>query len=389
MWHWAHNRWLRGTGSWSADERPKNYRQAILLLFPNTQAALTALLSLLKEEQTDDPEFKVFLKGLPTQRALVNGAQTNVDTTIEVKNNAAKIFKRGHAVLNERTLEVLWVTADPTSDTEITVARGKGSTAAAMNDDDGLLIIGSHHQEGAPVPTAITYDPTVVSNYTQIFRNSVDITGTGRETRLRTGDALRDYEREVLELHGIEMEKAFLFGTGVEDTSGAQAERTTKGLLSFITTNVKDFADAVSEDEVDNALEDAFEDGSSQKLLLCGNRLLNVLNKIAKAKGTIELTPASESYGMRLMTWITPFGELQIKQHPLLSKSPVFNDWGFVIDPKHVVYRYLKNRDTKFRENVQNPGDDTVKHEWLTECGLEVQHESTHALWKNGSTFVP
>ena len=66
---------LRGTGDWSTDERPKNYRQAILLLFPNTPAALTALLSMLKEEQTDDPEFKVFLKGLPTQRATVNGGK--------------------------------------------------------------------------------------------------------------------------------------------------------------------------------------------------------------------------------------------------------------------------------------------------------------------------
>ncbi|HWO69599.1 MAG TPA: hypothetical protein VNP94_02440, partial [Actinomycetota bacterium] len=201
---------LRGSGSFSTDERPKNYRQAILLLFPNTPASLTALLSMLKEEATDDPEFKQFQKGLPSQRALVSGAQTNVDTVIELQGTEpAKIFKRGHAVLNERTLEVMWVTADPTSPwSSITVARGKGSTAAAMNDGDGLLIIGSSHQEGAAAPTAITYDPTVVTNYTQIFRNVVDITATASKTRLRTGDALKEYEREVLELHAIEMEKA-------------------------------------------------------------------------------------------------------------------------------------------------------------------------------------
>jgi hypothetical protein len=380
---------LRGTGNWSTDERPKNYRQAILLLFPNTPASLTALMSQLKEEQSDDPEFKVFIKGLPTQRATVNGSHSAAATTIAVNSSLAKIFKKGHAILNERTLEVMWVTADPSVDTEIEVSRGKGSTAATINTADALLIVGSHHQEGASVPTAITYDPTVVTNYLQIFRNAVDITGTGRETRLRTGDALKEYEREVLEMHGIEMEKAFLFGTGVEDTSGAHPERTTKGLLTFIATNITDFADAVTQDSWDNFLEDLFEDGSNQKLFLCGNRALNVINKLAKQHGQIQLTPKSETYGMQLMTYVTPFGELQLKQHPLLSKSATFNDWGFAIDAKHVVYRYMKGRDTKFRENVQNPGDDAVKSEWLTEAGLEVQHETTHALAKNMSAFAP
>ena len=37
---------MRGTGSWSTDERPKNYRESILLLFPNnTSMSLTALMT--------------------------------------------------------------------------------------------------------------------------------------------------------------------------------------------------------------------------------------------------------------------------------------------------------------------------------------------------------
>lgn len=48
---------LRGSGSFSADERPKNWREMLLYLFPNGEAPLTAVLSLLKSEGTDDPEF--------------------------------------------------------------------------------------------------------------------------------------------------------------------------------------------------------------------------------------------------------------------------------------------------------------------------------------------
>lgn len=47
---------MRGTGTFSADERPKNYRGVLLLNKPNTLAPLTALLGQLRNEPTDDPK---------------------------------------------------------------------------------------------------------------------------------------------------------------------------------------------------------------------------------------------------------------------------------------------------------------------------------------------
>lgn len=49
---------MKGSGNFSSDERPKNYRETMLLLFPNASAPLTAILSKLKDEQTNDPEYK-------------------------------------------------------------------------------------------------------------------------------------------------------------------------------------------------------------------------------------------------------------------------------------------------------------------------------------------
>ena len=48
---------LRGTGDWGTDERPKNFREYILWRDPNGMAPLTALLSKMGSETTDDPEF--------------------------------------------------------------------------------------------------------------------------------------------------------------------------------------------------------------------------------------------------------------------------------------------------------------------------------------------
>jgi len=386
---------LRGTGSWTADERPKNYRELILLLFPNSPLSLTALMSKLQVRATNDPEFKIFTKNLPTQRVINSGAATSGATTITTQGSGASIaLKKGHSLINERTLEVIWVTADPTSPfNTFTAARGKGSSAAAMNDGDGLLIVGSHHQEGSAVPTAITFEPSVLNNYTQIFRTALHLTNTAKATNLRTGSDLEERQRETLEIHAIEREMAYIFGTGVEDTSGAQPERTTKGFISLVTTNVKDFAGAVDIDSWESFMEDVFEDGSSEKLLLAGNTAITNINKVARIHGEIQMTPMSETYGMMLDRYRTPYGFLQIRQHPLFSKNATFRTWGIVVDPDYLADRILSgngvNRDTNYLENRQNAGDDATKDEWLTESGLELDFDTCNAVFKNASAFVP
>lgn len=380
---------LRGTGSYSADDRPKNYRDTLLFLKPNTKAPLTAYTGRLKSAATDDPEFKVATKGLPQQHALVSGSQTNSDTTIELQGtNQNLYFKAGHSVINERTMEVVWVTASGTAN-QLTVIRGKGSTAAAMNDGDRLRILAPHSQEGASTPPAVQYDPVWVTNYTQIFRTSLNLTGTALATRLRYADNPKiEAKREILELHATEIEMQFLFGSGIEDTSGSQPERTTRGLYFWITSNVMDANGAMDIDSFENFLEDLFEDGSDTKILLCGNRLLNVVNKAARMWGTLQTMPKTETFGTNVMEWLTPYGTVQLKQHPLLSKSPNFNSWGFAVDFDAVRYRYLRGRDTQYLTNRQAPGDDRETDEFLTEAGLEMQFQEVHGLMMECSSFV-
>jgi hypothetical protein len=383
---------LRGTGSFTADTiRPKNYREGILLLFPNASAPLTALLSKLSEQATDDPEFKWFEKLLPDQQALLNVDATTTDTTLSLVTAADYTkFKAGHVVLNVNTGEIMWIVSSVSG--FITVVRAQGSVVAtAIGASDPILVIGSAYAEGDGVSDAITYDPSIVSNYTQIFRNVFDITGTASATRIRYGDGQfqKEARREALELHSIEMERAFLFGAKTENlTFASQPTRTTGGLSAFVTTNVTDFLGNVDIDTWENSLQDLFKDGSSEKLALVGNRALNVLNKVARAHYTVETTPVDKTYGMSMTTWVTPYGTLQIKQHPLLSRDSNFNDWGFFVDPAKIKYRYLRGRDTQYRENVQNPGDDAIKNEFMSECGLEINHETSHAIMKNMTNFA-
>ena len=65
---------LRGTGQFTTDFRPKNYRELYSLLEPNGNAPLNALLSMASSEATDDPEFINFRDELPARELTGNCA---------------------------------------------------------------------------------------------------------------------------------------------------------------------------------------------------------------------------------------------------------------------------------------------------------------------------
>jgi len=374
---------LQGTGKFTADERPKNWREMILLLFPNGEAPLTALLSKLRSQGTDDPEYNWWEKRLPLQRMQVTGAQTNVDTAIEVVSGA-KDAVLGTILRNERTGEHVLVTADPAVDTALTVQRGFGTVAAAaMNDLDYMTVVGNAHAEGSSIPTAKTYSPTKLNNFTQIFRMPLSMTRTARKTRLRWDNTgpYRESKREALSLHSIEMEKAFIFGQKIEITgANGQPERTTGGILSFLTSNVGgnfNVAGDISEDELDALMEEVFRYGSTEKLALCGSTFARALTTLGKRNATINLVPTDQSYGLKVVEYVSAFGTLMIKMHPLFNQHPEWRKNALVLDVDNLVYRYID--DTMFVRNRQNPGDDLSKDEFLTECGLEVHMQETHA----------
>jgi hypothetical protein len=362
---------------------------------------MTAMVSKLANEFVDDPCFHWFEKDLPVMRILQSGGALATDTTINVVGYAqpgasttqpATNVRNGMVLMNERTLEIFWVVSDPISPfTSINVVRGQGSAAAAMLDQDGLLIIGTAHQEGAPVPVAIQYAPTTQFNYTQIFRTPGSITRTAKKTKYRTGDSVKEMKRQCLEMHGIQMEFAFLFGARLEDLSGAEPKRSTGGLRQYIATNIHDFSGAVNIDDWDDFMQLMFTYGSNEKLCLTGMTAMNNLNKMCRSVYTIQATPTTETYGMKFHTYETPYGTLHIKHHPLLTQNPTFTSWGFVVDVKNLKYRYIDDtmwKESKIEASSENLID-AQNSEFLTECGLEIWFEMTHGIFKNVTGYTP
>jgi hypothetical protein len=112
---------MKSTADFAADERPKNWREGIALLMPRNGASLFALTSAMQSASTDDPEFYWWEESAQMHNFVVNGAQTNVDTTIEVAAGALQL-KPGDSLRNDRTGEVIRIVT-VTSDTVFTCTR--------------------------------------------------------------------------------------------------------------------------------------------------------------------------------------------------------------------------------------------------------------------------
>lgn len=407
-----------GTGDWATDERPKSWREGILYLYPNGETPLTGMLSKMGEESVDDPQFHWWTKLLAAQGGTITDVYTDAamttalaaggtaaGTTLYVKAPQALVteFRSGHQVLLRDSAHInVDVNGKVTS---VTLAGANSQIAVRLleADDNGgtfnlatansILIVGNINAEGAPMPDAIAYNPDKWFNYTQIFRTPLDITRTARKTKLRTEDAYKEAKRESLELHSIELEKAFFWGIATENVgANGKPERTTMGIVTAIKTgapiNVSDFsldtrfaADTwvtSGEEWLDIMLEQIFRYGATEKMAFCGSGAIMGINKLAKERGHINITPQTVSYGLKVMEWITPFGVLYLMRHPLFSYEPTTRNSMVIVEMSMLKYRYID--DTMFmgmdttKVSPSHERLDGTKEEWLTECGLEYHH---------------
>ena len=389
---------LRGTGDWGVDERPKNFREMILWRNPNGSAPLTALMSKMKTEKTDDPEFAWWEEELNAVRVVVNGVHTIADTTILIDSGGLAIVVGDLLLVSKTEIaaydnEILEVTA-VTDATNIVVARGAaGSTAAALADNDALTKIGNSYAEGTVSPTVTAENPVKQLNFCQIFKTAYELTGTVEVTRARTGDPLKNDKKRRMFSHSVSLEMAWLWGKAFEDTgANGKPRRFTGGLREFITTNAKVYTAAVTEDLVLDDLYRVFDydagSAGNERIVFAGNAMLNSLNKIARGSAStrINFDGTLKAYGMELQRWILPQGTLFVRTHPLMNTHAIVGGVGyersaFVIDPSAIVYRPL--RDTKPMDNIQANDQDTRKGQWMTEAGIEVRHEKTMAYLGN------
>jgi hypothetical protein len=370
---------VAGTQSILAAQRIVDMADKIYLLEPNA-APLYVLVSKLNKRVAINTTFS-WLEDVLNPSWVSLGACAATDATALT---AAYNYINAYDVLKVvETGELLFATATITT-TAVTVVRSWGDTAAApIETTYNLLILGPAFEEGETNAHLLTKSSASVqkTNYLQIFRKSVEITKTLANSELYGGND-RNYQRKKKGIEFLrDLERSFIHGEDIEDTSSTvttHARRTTAGLNHFISTNSTTSVATMTESEFETALRTVFRYGSNSRYLFCAPLVISVISQWAQGK--LSMFPNDKTYGIAITQYLSPHGTLNLVKEVMLEHSTVastsyYAGYCYFVELEDIVYRYLQNRDVQMETDIQLPGDDTYKDQYIAEVGMEFHNE--------------
>lgn len=401
-----------------AGERFKIWEDYISYRFIGTRP-FTQLLSRLNKVKVNGVEFNHWEKELTYKIVYAVGGTDNLGggifgysasaTAIKFSNtpngspNSALELIKGKVLRSEVTKERLWVSANPTVASDpVSVIRGTGAVGATnIPNGTKFKIVGNAYPENDISPIPQYTAPASKTNFCQIFKQSFGISNTllstiaGQED-LKIKGIWRDKKREALFHFTKEIELAFFFGEKGEVNIAGYSEplRFTDGIITFIESNTtgENIFDCntegaangtLSEANLDKTLEAIFRyESGDVKQAFCGNTALLVLNQLVKDKYRIIPQPVTTEYGVNVLSYVLPFGTIELIPHPLFNEDASYRGHLLVVDMDNLAYCYLRPVE-KIESGAQETDRDGLKGYFLTECGLQVKHADLHGLIKN------
>ena len=207
----------------------------------------------------------------PNFSAINNGAGYDDGATSWVVDDGS-VFRVGDIIRPEGSDEVLQVTAISTNTLTVTRAYG-GSTAAAVVDNQTVNVIGHAALEGEDAAASTHRSRVRKTNYTQIFTESVTISGSMDAVGLHAVEREFDYQviqrlRELM--RSLEQTVICGFKAAVNAQGSASVRRTMGGLLQFITGVVDDnSAAALDEATLNASLRNVWDKGGRPTAIVC------------------------------------------------------------------------------------------------------------------------
>ena len=80
----------------------------------------------------------------------------------------------------------------------------------------------------------------------------------------------------------------------------------------------------------------------NERIAYCGNSVVAVLNYIALKQSVMEISPGITEMGIKVMKWMTSFGDISLMTHPLLVENPLWTKNLYVLHPGAIRTRWLR-----------------------------------------------
>jgi hypothetical protein len=297
------------------------------------------------------------------------------DAAATIKVVDVEPFRENHVIKVGE--ELMLVTSINVGNKELSVIRAfAGTQAAGAAQGDKVEVMFVEGDEGRDARDARYKPRKRVSNLTQIFDDSVELSGTAMAVNQYGIDDLYESEKQKKQLElALQLEKAIINGIRYETGT----KRMMRGIRSFIETNVQDAAGApISTDMLTKSLQDIFEKGGMET---GGNFVVVVPAKqkvaISKLDGDkTRITQGENSRGVVVDKVVTDFGEAEIALNNNLQSDEIL-----VIDTNRIAIRPLKGRE--FAHTYLGIQGDYMRGMLVGEYTLEFYQEKAHARIKN------
>src|SRR5574340_1090436 len=269
--------------------------------------------------------------------------------------------------------EVLLVTA--VSDTStIGVTRGYGATAAgAHNAGATVTIIGNAALEGEDTDEDRTTRQVRKSNYCQIMKVGVKLSGTAQAVGwVTTGDKLAD--AKVMRLRELlrDLEKTILLGRTDTATIGSDsARRTMAGIVCSLSTNVMSAA-TLTESALGNLLQSCYTQGSREvDVIVASPKQKRVISSWNNSR--IHVTDNANAFRNVVEVYESDFGSQRVVMNRWLPDDRVL-----ALDSSRIKVVPLAGRSFQYEELAK--GGDYARGQVVGEYTLELRNENAHGL---------
>jgi hypothetical protein len=345
-------------GLLSSASAPQNlnalsFAQAITRLMPNGTAPLFGLTSLLKDETASNIEHGYFSKTMIFPSVTSSATALAADTSITVA--AYDNIVPGDLLMNERTSEIVLVTA-LTSATVLAVTRAVGTVAAAaVNSGDVWRTVGNAFEEGSVRPSAVAIIAERYVNNTQIFRNSWAVTKTAAAIPQIAGAGhVSESKQDCAALHAMAIEKALFFGQKFMGTRNGQPFHTMEGIIPRVNAaasgNVTTLGATTNWTQLEAALDKTLvtvtdPKGGNIRTMFVGGTARRVIHNIARLNSTYQITTNETAWGLQIDTIRTPRGTFEMIEHPLFNAYGAASTWakmGVICDLNAFSLAYLR-----------------------------------------------
>lgn len=371
----------------------------LLMLEPQATPLLTFLLGMKAFKEIEVPRIEHFEDDFVPQW-VTTAAQTNANassTTITTTDGTPIAI--GDLLLvpsgSSSNHEMVRVTAK--SGNEVTVVRNVGSTGLlTIASGAGLAILGQAFEEGSDLPVAVTTSPSTVTNYTQIFKQSITISRTAAKSKQYAsgGDERKRLVEKRMKEFKTNMNHQFLWGKPSESLTGGPGGdpiRTTGGVDHFISTNRYDAGGVLTQKTFEAFSRMAFRYNPGKELLLLAAPLvISALNQWGNSYMKTE--PGGKVLGVNLTRINTGHGHFMLandwQMRDGVSGQNGFSGYAFALNMDLIRARYLKDSNTAIYRDKENPRLDRHTDLIMAEVGLQVRHEKRHARLYNVTDYA-